>query len=356
MIKIDNSAQAKTWLSTFSHPLLPDDWAFDRVAVTLNKASIASGGAQLSLTLPFVTNTLADEIMTWAKRQGVLVDVASQTAALKTTHQRQIQGVKNIIAVSSGKGGVGKSTTSVNLALALQALGARVGVLDADIYGPSIPLMLGTLDAHPETLDGKMMQPVMAHHLATNSIGYLIDDADAAVWRGPMASKALMQLLNETAWNDLDYLVVDLPPGTGDIQLTLAQQIPVTAAVVVTTPQDLALADVTKGVAMFDKVNVPVVGIVENMSVHVCSKCGHEESIFGVGGAEKLAVEKGLSLLAQLPLHINIREDIDRGCPTVVAAPKSALSLQYRQLAEVITAKLFWHGETVLSPIHVQQL
>ncbi|KGD72226.1 antiporter [Tatumella morbirosei] len=265
-------------------------------------------------------------------------------------------GVKNIIAVSSGKGGVGKSSTAINLALALMAEGARVGLLDADIYGPSIPLMIGTEERRPSSPDGKHMAPVMAHGLATNSIGYLVTEDNAMVWRGPMASKALLQLLNETLWPELDYLIIDMPPGTGDIQLTLAQNIPVTAAMVVTTPQDVALLDARKGIVMFNKVDVPVLGVVENMSVHICSQCGFHEPIFGTGGAEKLAEDYGIELLGQIPLHISLREDLDAGEPTVIRQPDSEFTQLYRRMAATVASKLYWQGKVIPADISFRAL
>lgn len=255
---------------------------------------------------------------------------------------KPLPGVRNIIAVASGKGGVGKSTTSVNLALALAAEGATVGLLDADIYGPSQPLMLGS-KATPIVDEQRAMQPVMAHGLQTMSIGYLIDDAQAMVWRGPMVTSALMQLLNDTRWHDLDYLIVDMPPGTGDIQLTLAQKVPVAGSVIVTTPQDIALLDARKAITMFEKVNVPVLGVIENMSVHICSNCGHSEPIFGTGGGEKLAAENEIELLGQLPLDLGIRTDVDEGQPTVMRAPESANALIYRHTARKLAAVLGRH-------------
>jgi ATP-binding protein involved in chromosome partitioning len=268
------------------------------------------------------------------RRESDRLEADHSIATLKRVkNQPGVNGVKNIIAVSSGKGGVGKSSTAVNLALALAAEGAKVGILDADIYGPSIPNMLGAENQRPTSPDGTHMAPIMAHGLATNSIGYLVTDDNAMVWRGPMASKALMQMLQETMWPDLDYLVLDMPPGTGDIQLTLAQNIPVTGAVVVTTPQDIALIDAKKGIVMFEKVEVPVLGIVENMSMHICSNCGHHEPIFGTGGAEKLAEQYHTQLLGQMPLHITLREDLDSGKPTVVSRPDSEFADMYRQLA-----------------------
>ncbi len=266
------------------------------------------------------------------------------------------RGVKNIIAVSSGKGGVGKSSTALNVALALAEQGVKVGVLDADIYGPSIPQMLGSADQRPSSPDGKHMAPITSFGLATNSIGYLVTDDNAMIWRGPMASKALLQLLNETLWPDLDYLVVDMPPGTGDIQLTLAQNIPVTGAVVVTTPQDVALLDARKGVVMFNKVDVPVVGIVENMSVHICEKCGHQEPIFGQDGAQGLSDDFNVPLLGKMPLHISLREDLDRGVPTVVNDPDSEFSHLYREIAGNIAARMYWQGQVVLDDISIRTL
>lgn len=267
-----------------------------------------------------------------------------------------IKGVRNIIAVSSGKGGVGKSSTAVNLALALAAEGANVGLLDADIYGPSIPTMFGTQQEKPTSPDGEHMAPVIKYGIATNSIGYLVTDENAMVWRGPMASKALLQLLQDTLWPDLDYLILDMPPGTGDIQLTLAQSVPVTGAIVVTTPQDIALLDAMKGIVMFEKVQVPVLGIVENMSVHVCSQCGFHEPVFGTGGAEKLAIKYRTHLLGQLPLHILLREDLDAGEPTVVRRPESEFCQIYRQLASNVAAQLYWQGESIPTEISFRAL
>jgi len=252
-----------------------------------------------------------------------------------------MQSVKNIIAVASGKGGVGKSTTAVNLALALAAEGARVGLLDADIYGPSQPLMLGVPEGErPAQRGSQMLEPIMAHGLQTMSIGYLLTENTPVVWRGPMVSGALQQLLNQTAWDDLDYLVIDLPPGTGDIQLTLAQKVPVAGAVIVTTPQDIALLDAKKGIEMFRKVDVPVLGIVENMAVHICSNCGHADHLFGSGGGESIAGEYGVPLLGSLPLSRSIREQADGGNPTVAAEPAGAVAAIYREVARRMTAYL----------------
>ena len=250
-----------------------------------------------------------------------------------------VAGVKNIIAVASGKGGVGKSTTAVNLALALADEGATVGILDADIYGPSQPMMLG-ITGKPESKDGKNMEPMMGHGIQAISIGFMIAADTPMVWRGPMVTQALEQLVNQTKWRDVDYLIVDLPPGTGDIQLTLAQKVPVTGAVIVTTPQDIALIDARKGLKMFEKVSIPILGIVENMSMHSCSKCGHQEAIFGSGGAEKMCSDYGTELLGQLPLDIKIREQADSGTPTVVADPNSVAAEIYRKIARRIAVKL----------------
>jgi ATP-binding protein involved in chromosome partitioning len=250
-----------------------------------------------------------------------------------------VDGVKNIIAVASGKGGVGKSTTAVNLALALAAEGARVGMLDADIYGPSQPTMLG-ITGQPDSEDGKTMKPMSNHGLQVMSIGFLIDADTPMIWRGPMATQALDQLLRQTKWDNLDYLVVDLPPGTGDIQLSLSQKVPVTGAIIVTTPQDIALLDARKGLKMFEKVDVKIIGIVENMSTHICSNCGHEEHIFGAGGGEKMCADYSVEFLGGLPLDIRIREQADAGTPTVVADPDSNLAKIYKQIARRVAVKI----------------
>jgi ATP-binding protein involved in chromosome partitioning len=271
--------------------------------------------------------------------EQVLVEVSSDIVSHAVQKNlKPMPGVKNIIAVASGKGGVGKSTTAVNLALALAVEGARVGILDADIYGPSQPTMLG-LSGRPET-DGKTITPKTAYGVQSMSIGYLIDEDTPMIWRGPMVTGALQQLLNDTEWDKLDYLIIDLPPGTGDIQLTLAQQIPVSGSVIVTTPQDIALLDAQRALKMFEKVSVPVLGIIENMSVHICSNCGHAESIFGTGGGEKMAEKYGVILLGSLPLDIAIREQADSGHPTVVAAPQSLSAQMYRDIARKLAGQL----------------
>jgi ATP-binding protein involved in chromosome partitioning len=251
---------------------------------------------------------------------------------------KPLEQIRNIIAVASGKGGVGKSATAVNLALALQADGARVGVLDADIYGPSMPRMLG-VRGQPQTV-GNRIVPQQAHGLQVMSIGFMVEEDTPMIWRGPMVTSALQQLLTETNWESLDYLVIDLPPGTGDIQLTLAQKVPVSGCLIVTTPQDIALLDARKAIQMFRKVEMSVLGIVENMSTHICSQCGHEEPIFGSGGGARMAEQYGMPLLGQLPLDLRIREDLDHGRPTVVSAPESELTARYRAVARNLSARL----------------
>ena len=273
------------------------------------------------------------------------VSVNITTKVISHAVQRGVQlmpNVKNIIAVASGKGGVGKSTTAANLALALAAEGAAVGLLDADIYGPSQPMMLG-IEGRPESEDGKTMEPLENHGVQVMSIGFLVDQDEAMIWRGPMATQALEQLLRQTNWKDLDYLIVDMPPGTGDIQLTLSQRVPMTGAVIVTTPQDIALLDAKKGIKMFEKVGVPILGIVENMAVHVCSNCGHAEHIFGEGGGKKMAADYKMDYLGALPLDMQIRLQADNGRPTVVADPDGEVAGIYkavaRKMAVTVAAK-----------------
>ena len=271
---------------------------------------------------------------------NVSVNVTSNIVAHAV--QRGVQllpGVKNIVAVASGKGGVGKSTTAVNIALALAAEGARVGLLDADIYGPSLPMMMG-LQGRPESADGKTMEPLENHGVQVMSIGFLVDGDQAMIWRGPMATQALEQLLRQTNWKDLDYLIVDLPPGTGDIQLTLSQRVPMTGAVIVTTPQDIALLDAKKGIKMFEKVGVPILGIVENMAVHVCSNCGHVEHIFGADGGKKMAADYNMDYLGALPLALQIRVQADSGQPTVVADPDGEIAGIYKAVARQVAVSI----------------
>ena len=271
---------------------------------------------------------------------NVSVNISSKILAHAV--QRGVQllpGVKNIVAVASGKGGVGKSTTAVNLALALAAEGARVGILDADIYGPSVPMMMG-IEGRPESEDGKTMEPLENYGVQVMSIGFLVAQDEAMIWRGPMATQALDQLLRQTNWKDLDYLIVDMPPGTGDIQLSLSQRVPMTGAVVVTTPQDIALLDARKGIKMFEKVNVPILGIVENMAVHVCSQCGHIEHIFGADGGKKMAAEYGMDYLGALPLNMQIRLQADSGKPTVVSDPDSEVGALYKAVARKVAVSI----------------
>lgn len=275
--------------------------------------------------------------------EDVVVDITSSIPVGQTMNKAgQVAGVKNIIAVASGKGGVGKSTSTVNLALALAAEGAKVGILDADIYGPSMGMMLGVAEGtRPKTEGNQYFYPVETKGLQAMSMAFLVTDKTPMVWRGPMVSGALQQLLNQTKWDNLDYLVIDMPPGTGDIQLTLSQTVPVTASVIVTTPQDIALLDCKKGIEMFRKVNIPVLGVIENMSVHICSQCGHEESLFGEGGGDRIAQEYGVEVLGKMPLHKTIREQTDAGTPTVIAEPDSEVAHLYRDMARKVGAMLY---------------
>jgi ATP-binding protein involved in chromosome partitioning len=287
-----------------------------------------------------IRKTVIGKVKTIAGAGNVSANVYSKIVSHAVQRGvKLLPNVKNIVAIASGKGGVGKSTTAVNLALALAAEGAKVAILDADIYGPSQPQMLG-ISGQPESADGKSLEPMHAYGLQAMSVGFLIDVETPMVWRGPMVTQALQQLLNETNWKDVDYLVVDLPPGTGDIQLTLAQQVPVTGAVIVTTPQDIALLDARKGLKMFEKVGIPILGIVENMSIHICSKCGHEEHIFGSGGAARMSKDYDVEVLGALPLDIRIREETDSGKPTVVAEPESRIAEIYRGIARKVAIRI----------------
>jgi ATP-binding protein involved in chromosome partitioning len=318
---------------------------------TRSAKNIKVEGADVSLEieLGYPAKTQLDEIRravieklrTIAGIGNVSVNVSVKIVA--HTVQRGLKplpGVKNIIAVASGKGGVGKSTTAVNLALALAQEGARVGILDADIYGPSQPQMLGIAGQQPESHDGQNMEPLEAHGIKAMSIGFMVDVETPMVWRGPMVAQALDQLLGQTNWGEIDYLIVDMPPGTGDIQLSMSQKVPVTGAVIVTTPQDIALIDARKGLKMFEKVNIPILGIVENMSIHICSKCGHEEHIFGTGGGEQMGKDYNVEFLGSLPLELAIREMADSGKPTVVGAPDSRAAEIYRGIARRVAVKV----------------
>lgn len=314
----------------------------------IHNASLKKGSLSLTLHLPFPCKSLWSAIENQLTQQLINLDGVERVTLQFETHihthdvqgnTKPLEGVKNIIAVASGKGGVGKSTTSVNLAVALQQEGARVGILDADIYGPSIPTMLG-ISHKPDTKDGKSMEPLQAHGLQLMSIGFLINPDEPMIWRGPIVTSTLTQLLNETNWDDLDYLVIDLPPGTGDVQLTLSQQIPVTGSVIVTTPQEVALIDARKGLRMFEKVNIPVLGVVENMSTHICSQCGHEEAIFGEEGGQKLATEYQTHFLGALPLNMKIRQQMDAGNPVVAAEPTSELAQKYRSISYDVSLQI----------------
>ncbi len=288
-----------------------------------------------------ILSSAITDVLAKANINNVNVDI--KTKIVKYTTQKGVDvlpEVKNIIAIASGKGGVGKSTTAVNLALALQAEGAKVAILDADIYGPSQPRMLGVSKAKPEsTAEGKLL-PILGHDMQSMSIGYLVDEDNPMIWRGPMVTQALEQMLRDTLWRGIDYMVIDLPPGTGDTQLTLSQKIPVSGSVIVTTPQDIALIDAKKGLKMFEKVNIPILGIVENMSLHICSKCGHEEAIFGTGGGETMAVDAGVEFLGALPLEMSIRTDLDEGTPTVAKDPEGRVAKIYKEIAKKVSAKL----------------
>lgn len=340
-----SESQVQKALQEIQDPNTGKDFISSKCARNIH---VEGGNISLDIVLGYPSASVQDEIrqLVTAKLQtlpeagNITVNVGSRIVPHSV--QRGVQllpNIKNIIAVASGKGGVGKSTTAVNLALALAAEGASVGILDADIYGPSQPQMLG-ISARPDSVDGKSMEPLLAHGIQAMSIGFLVDVDTPMVWRGPMVTGALEQLLRETRWKNLDYLVIDLPPGTGDIQLTLSQKIPVTGAVIVTTPQDIALLDARKGLKMFEKVGIPILGIVENMSTHICSKCGHEEHIFGAGGGAEMCKDYNVDLLGSLPLDIRIREQSDGGKPTVIAEPDSKIAATYRQIARTVGIKL----------------
>jgi ATP-binding protein involved in chromosome partitioning len=342
-----NEADVQSALKNLIDPNTKKDFVSGK---SVKNIKISGSDVSLDIMLGYPAKSVWDEIRAMVEAQlkaalpgagKVSVNVSSKVVPHAVQRGvKLVEGVKNIIAIASGKGGVGKSTTAVNLALALAAEGARVGVLDADIYGPSQPTMLG-ISGQPKSVDGKSIEPMINHGLQAMSIGFMIDGDDTPmVWRGPMVTQALDQLLHQTRWDNLDYLVVDLPPGTGDIQLTLAQKVPVTGAVIVTTPQDIALMDARKGLKMFEKVGIKIVGIVENMSTHICSQCGHEEHIFGAGGGEKMCADYNVEFLGGLPLDIRIREQADSGNPTVVADPDGNIARIYKQIARRIAVKV----------------
>jgi ATP-binding protein involved in chromosome partitioning len=334
-------------LAEFRDPYLDQTLSQAKAVVDV---SVAPEAVNIVLRFGFPAADYAEELLPALRThlepelQGLRIDLVVKSEITAHAVQRTLkplENVKNVIAVASGKGGVGKSTTAANLALAWAAQGARVGLLDADIYGPSQPLMMGIAGQKPEiAADGKHMIPLRAHGVEVMSIGFMIDAEQPMIWRGPMVTQALTQLLGDTNWGELDYLVVDMPPGTGDIQLTLSQRVPVSGAVIVTTPQDIALLDARKGLKMFEKVEVRVLGIVENMSVHVCSQCGHAEHVFGSGGGASMAAQYGVQLLGELPLDIRIREDADGGSPTVVSEPGSPRALAYMRMARRTAARL----------------
>ncbi len=338
-------AQVESAINEYIDPWLETDLLS---AKCIKDISISAGEVKIKVVLGFPAAGYQQELDQQLRQRITTIGGVSNLVIDITTHiirhavqkgVEPLKGVKNVIAVASGKGGVGKSTTAVNLALALRTEGAAVGIMDADIYGPSLPRMMGA-SGKPESKDGKSMEPIVSHGLQTISIGYLVDDETPMIWRGPMVTSALQQLINDTHWQDLDYLIIDLPPGTGDVQLTLAQKVPVSGAVIITTPQDIALLDARKGLKMFEKVSVPVLGVVENMSTHICTECGHEEPIFGEGGGKQMAEQHGVTLLGSLPLDINIREQMDSGNPTLAADPDSHLSTVYRDMARHTAAQL----------------
>ena len=338
-------SQIEEALKSYIDPYLEKDLVS---AKAVKNIKVEGGNVTIDIVYGFpingYKNDLSEKLTGIVKAIAGVDSVTINTSFKIASHAVQkgvnmIPGVKNIIAVASGKGGVGKSTTSVNLALALSAEGATVGILDADIYGPSQPRMLG-ISKQPESEDGKSLEPLMNYNIQSMSIGYLIDEETPMIWRGPMVTQALEQLLKDTKWKDVDYLIVDLPPGTGDIQLTLAQKVPVTGAVIVTTPQDIALLDARKGLKMFEKVEVPVLGIIENMSIHICSECGHAEHIFGEGGGDRMAAESDVDMLGALPLDMSIRIGTDEGKPTVAVDPEGTVASIYRDIARHVAAKL----------------
>jgi len=342
--------QVETQIKNYIDPYLEKDLVSTKA---IKNITVDGGKVSIDVSLGFPAaghaTTLSDALISQVKSIAGVDEVAVNVSSKVVNHSVQqgvkpIKGVKNIIAVASGKGGVGKSTTTANLALAIAAEGGKVGIMDADIYGPSMPRMMG-ISGQPESTDGQSMQPMENYGVQTMSIGFLIDEETPMIWRGPMVTQALEQLLNDTQWDELDYLLIDLPPGTGDIQLTLSQKVPVSGAVIVTTPQDIALLDARKGLKMFEKVNVPVLGVVENMSIHICSSCGHEEHIFGTGGGERMSQDYDVDFLGSLPLDIGIREQADGGKPSVIADPDSRVAEIYREIGRRVTAKLSLQGK-----------
>ncbi len=337
-------ADVETALKGYVDPYLEQDLI---AAKCVKDIRIEAGRIEVDVELGFPAAGYRDALVAALRERLVALGAVEAVVRVECkviAHEVQkglkpMPGVRNIIAVASGKGGVGKSTTAVNLALALSVEGGRVGLLDADIYGPSQPRMLGARQ-QPESPDGKTLNPVVSYNIQSMSIGYLIEEDTPMVWRGPMVTQTLEQLLRDTRWHDLDYLIIDLPPGTGDTQLTLSQKVPVSGAIIVTTPQDIALLDARKGLKMFEKVEIPVLGVVENMSIHICSQCGHEEHIFGAGGGQRMAEQYDVPFLGSLPLDIRIREETDGGRPTVVAEPDSRIAGLYREIARRAAARL----------------
>lgn len=347
-VKNDEANAFKDCLTTYRSALFPygvlsvlNDLTIER-SHTFNRNVV-----NISFSIPFPCLVEHDEISAYvsAAFPELIINTRINTF-IQPIYQHELEGIKNIIVISSGKGGVGKSTTTVNLAYALKAQGMQVGILDADVYGPSLPTMLGLEGKHPRSPDGVHLEPLMNNDIATMSTGFLADGADAKVWKGALASSAFEQMLKETLWGGVDYLLIDMPPGTGDIQLTLAQKIPAVASVIVTTPQDIALLDAVKGIAMFEKVNIPVLGIIENMSVHICEKCDEATPLFGDGGGENLAHVKGLPLFAQLPLDISIRESADSGTPLCEMKVKSKINDIYHSAASQIAAELYYQNDS----------
>lgn len=338
-VSADSQKAINAFLDAYRSDIFPQGIQVIAQSLTMRMAKKI---IQIKMVLPFPCDGHLHDIaeqLSEVMQQPVNFEVEYN---IKAVRQHNIKGIKNIIAVASGKGGVGKSTTAVNLAYGLIAEGCNVGILDADIYGPSVPTMLGLKGAKPSSNDCKLITPLEANGLSAMSIGFLVDDADATVWRGPMASRAFSQLLNETDWPELDYLIIDMPPGTGDIQLTLAQQVPVAGAVVITTPQDIALIDAIKGMAMFEQVKLPVLGIIENMSYHQCENCGHHSHLFGEGGGTRIAKDANTQLLGQLPLDIRIREDADSGSLAINENSTGEVALLYRTIARNVAAQLYY--------------